>query len=68
MAQAKKIPEGPWTVEALGEDEYKRLANEYGCFNPSLEPPTFRPPLDLTAAYQAQQTKQPASAGTQPQS
>lgn len=55
----KKIPAGPWTVEKLGEDEYRRLANEYGCFNPSMEAASYRPPLDLTAAYNAQQSKQP---------
>ena len=53
----KPIPKGPWTVETLGEPEYCRLANEYGCFNPGLEPKDYRPPLDLVAVYAAQEEK-----------
>ncbi|TXH18428.1 MAG: hypothetical protein E6R03_02200 [Hyphomicrobiaceae bacterium] len=61
---ATKIPEGPWTVERLGEELYVKLALEYGCFDPRRE--TFRPALDLTAPYndQGQAPSQPAAKAT----
>lgn len=49
---ATKIPEGPWTEEVLGTELYEALAIENGCFTPTKD---FRPPLDLTQAYNAQQ-------------
>lgn len=52
-----KIPEGPWTVEKLGEDQYCELARAFGCFDPAQEAAEFRPPLDLTAQYREQQAK-----------
>jgi hypothetical protein len=55
MAEKTNIPAGPWTVEALGEDAYCELAIRFGCFNPKSEANDFRPPLDLTAAYNEQQ-------------
>jgi hypothetical protein len=59
MAKPKSIPAPPWTVENVGEEEYCRLANEYGCFNPSMEAADYRPPLDLMEVYNKQQGAQP---------
>lgn len=54
MAEKTKIPPGPWTVEALGEELYATLAIENEIFNPRLER-NFRPPLDLVQQYKAQE-------------
>lgn len=45
------IPQGPWTVEALGDKQYQELSVAYGCGFDS----SFRPALDLTKAYAEQQ-------------
>lgn len=45
------VPPPPWTVEALGEETYIRLAVAYGCFDPRCEPHSYRPSLDLTAWF-----------------
>lgn len=48
------IPQGPWTEESLGTELYTTLAIEHGVFDPRTDR-TFRPALDLTAAYNEQQ-------------
>lgn len=54
MAEEKKtlIPAPPWTEEKLGTPLYEKLAVEYGVGRPEAG---FRPDLDLTTPYKAQQ-------------
>ena len=51
------IPEGPWTIERLGEKKYFELAIAFGVTDGSKN---FTPALDLTEPYNEQQkVKQP---------
>ena len=60
------IPAPPWTLEALGPEKYAELALEYGVLDVRIEQKSYRPSLDLTDAYEAQEVaaakkaKQPA--------
>ena len=49
---ATQIPAGPWIEEKLGKELYETLALEYGVCKPE---PDFRPALDLTTAFKAQE-------------
>ena len=49
------IPAGPWTVETLGDELYKKLGVEHGILDPALVGPGYRPALDLTEPYNAQE-------------
>ena len=63
MAEKTQIPAGPWTVETLGDELYKKLGVEHGILDPALVGPGYRPALDLTEPYNAQEAakaKKPA--------
>lgn len=47
-AKSMTLPPLPWTVEALGEQVYCKLASELGYFNPASERKDYRPSLDPT--------------------
>jgi len=47
-AKTMTLPPLPWTVEALGEETYYKLASELGYFNPRSERKDYRPSLDPT--------------------
>lgn len=47
-AKTMTLPPLPWTVEALGEETYCKIAAELGYFNPKGEPRDYRPALDPT--------------------
>lgn len=47
-AKSMNLPLPPWTVEALGEEAYCKLALELGFFDPTKEPKGYRPALDPT--------------------
>jgi hypothetical protein len=41
-----KFPNGPWTVENLGEEKYCEVAKTLGFFDPKGESADYRPSLD----------------------
>lgn len=47
-AKTMTLPPLPWTVEALGEEMYCKIAAELGYFNPKSENKSYRPSLDPT--------------------
>ena len=47
-AKTMQLPPLPWTVEALGEEVYCKIAAELGYFNPKSERKDYRPSLDPT--------------------
>ena len=47
-AKTMTLPPLPWTVEALGEEAYCKIAAELGYFNPKSENKSYRPSLDPT--------------------
>ena len=47
-AKTMTLPPLPWTVEALGEEVYCKIAAELGYFNPKSENKSYRPSLDPT--------------------
>lgn len=63
MADKTNIPAGPWTEETLGTELYEKLAVEYGICRPEG---AYRPDLDLTAEYRAQQEMAKAKKPTPP--
>lgn len=47
-AKTMTLPPLPWTIEALGEETYCKIAVELGYFNPKSENKSYRPSLDPT--------------------
>lgn len=47
-AKTMTLPPLPWTIEALGEETYCKIAAELGYFNPKSENKSYRPSLDPT--------------------
>lgn len=55
--KSMNLPLPPWTVEALGEETYCKLALELGFFNPKMERKDYRPALDPTPYLDAIKAK-----------